>query len=301
MQRFDYVAFIEIINGNPNGDPDRDNKPRIDPYSGLGMLSDVCIKRHVRNFMQNALDLEIFVKEGSVLSQTKEDALKAKQIEPKAQKDLNMQRALLERYVDLRCFGGILSMGKEVDKRSYNAGEATGPIVVPIANSVDPIQILNLSLTRCCLQNYDDTARGKKILNGLSEEDKADFDGSVATSGQMGNKHFIPYAVYRIDGTINGCRADKFLLTQEDVKHFFTAMEFCFEFDSSASRQNMSTRELIVWEHESPYGNARRCDVMDTVEIKRNSTGPARCWSDYTVTCSNPPNSSVKMIRRLSK
>ena len=299
MFRRDFTAFVEVVNGNPNGDPDRGNKPRIDPYTGTGFMSDGSIKRRIRTYASEVLNHQIFVKERSVLSETKRQVAEETKIKASGSENPQLQVALLDRYIDLRWFGGILSMGKEGDSdKKLNAGQVTGPITIQLAPSVEPIQMLNLSLTRCCLQNQEDTEQGK-MLKKAALEAGDEIDATKSASGQMGNKHFLPYAVYRISGTINPQRAAKSRLTEKDVADFFTALEFGFEHDVSAARPSMATRELIIWEHESLLGNAKLYEVMETVEIRRTSEGPARKWSDYVVTVSNP-RSGVKMTRRMS-
>lgn len=274
MNRFDFVYIFDVKDANPNGDPDAGNLPRIDPETGEGLVTDVCLKRKVRNYVQllgegrNGLD--IFIREREPLNpkiaegasglglktyQSKSgkwDTTKAKK-RPR-EEIFKIQAWLCERYFDIRAFGGVLSTGP-------NAGQIRGPIQLSFARSVEPIVSLEHAITR---------------VTDVDEEE-----------GEMGRKFTVPYAVYRAHGFINPFLADQTGFSANDLELLWTSLENAFQFDQSAARPagSMNARALIVFEHDNQLGRAPSHQLLDRVGISRTRPdAPARAWDDYEVT-----------------
>lgn len=273
-RRYDFVLLFDVVNGNPNGDPDAGNAPRVDPETGLGLVSDVCLKRKVRNFItlaRTAADgtpeagYDIYVKERAILNQQHGRAYTALGLKPdakgaEARTAEDRARAwMCQTFFDVRMFGAVMSTG-------INAGQVRGPLQITYARSHDPIVPLEQSITRLAV---------------TTEKEAEKQDGGNRT---MGRKEIVPYALYRAHGFVSPQLAQQTGCTTADLELFFQALERMFEFDRSAARGEMATRRLIVFEHESALGNAPAHRLFDRVRIERvDATRPPRRYEDYRV------------------
>jgi len=317
--RYEFVYLFDVADGNPNGDPDAGNAPRIDPETGQGLVTDVCLKRKVRNFVQlthskrDGDDLvpeagyEIYVKERGILANEQRRAYKALAKEPdNAPSTVKAARAwMCEKFYDVRTFGAVMSTGKtgdedaepkppktkgadEKEKRRpsgpqklWNCGQVRGPIQLSFARSVDPILNLEHAITRVALTNPGDTKRGAAV---------GDDEAAEATSGQFGRKSTIPYALYRAHGFISPFLARDTGFTDADLDLFWEALQGMFDHDRSASRGQMAPRAVIVFKHDSALGNAPAHALLERVRVThkangdRNATAPPRSFADYEVT-----------------
>ena len=317
-KRHEFVFLFEVHDGNPNGDPDAGNAPRIDPETGQGLVTDVCLKRKVRNFVQLSRvegegdersplpGYEIFVKERGILAYEQRRAYREKQLgdpDNSPNKVKAARRFMCETFYDVRAFGAVMSTGKAGDEddepatrgkagddrtkdrksrggaqKLWNCGQVRGPIQVSFARSIEPILNLEHAITRVALTNPGDTKRGAEV--GDEEE---------ATSGQIGRKSTIPYALYRAHGFVSPFLAADTGFSQDDLELLWEALVHMFEFDRSAARGLMSPRGLIVFEHDTALGNALSHALLDRVSVRPRSAGTgasrraARSFSDYQV------------------
>jgi CRISPR-associated protein Csd2 len=270
--RYDFVYLFDCKDGNPNGDPDAANSPRIDPQDMRGLVSDVCLKRKVRNFVLLAKEAVsgygIFVQQGSVLNDRIAEAHKslghdvdAKSEKKKATREqVSTARAeMCKRFFDVRTFGAVMSTGA-------NAGQVRGPVQLSFSRSVDPILPLDLSITRMA----------------VTEAKEAD-----APNQTMGRKNLIPYGLYRCHGFISAHLARETGFADDDLTLFWQALAQMFDHDRSASRGTMSPQKLTVFKHQSALGNAPAHKLFERVVVQRKPDVPvARSFSDYEVTIS---------------
>jgi len=294
--RYDFVVLFDVANGNPNGDPDAGNMPRLDPETNHGLVSDVCMKRKVRNFIELAkadeLGAGIYVREGSVLNDTHREAYKALRPDnPKISKEskLNPQNDdeakfvrdfMCRNFFDVRTFGAVMSTG-------INCGQVRGPVQFSFAQSVEPIVPLEISITRMAATNEKEKA----------ERQQGD-DGNERTENRtMGRKHIVPYGLYRAHGFVSAKLSEKTGFSDSDLDLLFEAISNMFEHDRSAARGEMAVRKLIVFKHECALGNAPAHTLFERVKVGRNIDGlfravndpgldnrsPARCFGDYKV------------------
>lgn len=282
--RYDFVYLFDVKDGNPNGDPDAGNMPRIDPETGQGLVTDVCLKRKIRNYVglvkQEKPPFEIYVKEKAVLNLQHERAYREYKIKPEKRKlpkeaeDARKVTAwMCGNFFDIRAFGAVMST-------DVNCGQVRGPIQFAFARSVAPIISQEHTVTRCAV---------------TTEKESIDQSGDNRT---MGRKFTVPYGLYRVHGYINPHLAGQtgFDENGEDLELFWTGLAQMFETDRSASRGEMAPQKLIVFEHESSLGNAPANKLFERVKVERKSTAeasdgspngnwtPARSFSDYTVT-----------------
>ena len=263
--RIDFVYIFDVQDGNPNGDPDAGNLPRVDAETGMGLVTDVCLKRKVRNYVQVAKNgvpgYDIFIKEKAVLNKlidgayTDETVIAAKEGRDK----INAARQYMcHNYYDIRTFGAVMSMGK-------NAGQVRGPIQLTFARSVDPISPLEHSITRMAV---------------ATEKESEKQSGDNRT---MGRKSTVPYGLYVCHGFISANLAKQTGFTEEDLQLFFDALKNMFDLDRSAARGLMSARKLIVFTHDSELGNAPANKLFDLVKVVREAEGVVRSFDDYNV------------------
>ena len=297
--RCDFVLLFDVKDGNPNGDPDAGNMPRIDAETGRGLVTDVCLKRKVRNYVTIAKELSpphnIYVQENAILNQVQEGAYQALGEPAKAGPKNNKRRGssdplvpkarqwMCEQYYDVRTFGAVMST-------SVNCGQVRGPIQLTFARSIDPIMPHEHSITRMAAT---DEKEAKKVEEA-SEKESGD-------NRTMGRKHTIPYGLYRCHGFISAHLARQTGFSKEDLELFFTALEQMFEHDRSAARGEMTTRGLYVFKHESLLGNAHANKLFERIEIAlKNEDKPPRDFGDYNVTVdeSDMPT-GVELIRRV--
>lgn len=302
-RRHDFVLYFDVKNGNPNGDPDAGNMPRMDPETGCGLVSDVCLKRKVRNFIELANEGQprfgIYVTEGAVLNDKHrmayvavrpddKEVKTAKKLTPKSDEEaLALRRFMCDNFYDIRAFGGVLSTG-------INCGQVRGPIQLTFAESVEPVLPLEISITRMAATSEKEQ---KDRIEG--SDDAEEKRGDKRT---MGRKHIIPYGLYRVHGFVSAPLASHPVkgtgFTLDDLEMFWLALENMFENDHSAARGEMNTRRLVIFRHASALGNAPSHTLFDRVTAQRVHMGsplpigsagtdnwpPARNWSDYQVT-----------------
>jgi len=272
--RYDFVMLFEVENGNPNGDPDAGNMPRIDPETGYGIVTDVCLKRKIRNYVDTVKHGEdgydIYIKERVPLNTSDNLAyakynLDDKNIKEEKKKDPDLDTKIrdfmCQKFYDIRTFGAVMTT---FVKASLNCGQVRGPVQLTFARSVDPIVQNEITITRIAITTETD-AENKKT--------------------EMGKKYIVPYALYRAEGFVSANLADKSTkFSEEDLQLLWNAIINMFELDHSAARGRMSVRELIVFKHDSILGNAPSYKLFDTVTVARiNESAPARKYSDYTV------------------
>jgi CRISPR-associated protein Csd2 len=263
--RYDFVYLFDCKDGNPNGDPDAANSPRIDPQDMHGLVSDVCLKRKIRNFVLLAKSgqppFDVFVQQGSVLNDKILDGHKAagNDVDGKKKtadrKQVQSARAeMCKRYFDVRTFGAVMSTGA-------NAGQVRGPVQISFSRSIDPILPLDLSITRMA----------------VTEAKEAD-----APNQTMGRKNLIPYGLYRCHGFISAYLARETGFNDDDLALFWQALTQMFDHDRSASRGTMSPQKLVVFKHQSALGNAPAHKLFERVSVQRKPDSPvARAFSDY--------------------
>lgn len=266
VNKYDFVLFFDVQDGNPNGDPDAGNLPRTDPETGHGLVTDVCLKRKVRNFVLlakgGAIGWDIFVKEKAVLNLLIDDAHADSRVRAKKERREQTEAAraiMCERFFDVRAFGAVLTTGK-------NAGQVRGPVQLTFARSVDPIVALEHSITRMAV---------------TTEEEAKQQEGENRT---MGRKATIPYGVYRCHGFVSAPLASQTGFSGEDLEFFWKALESMFEHDRSAARGLMNMRRLIIFKHDSELGSAPASRLFDLVSAARKDPSrPARSFSDYEI------------------
>lgn len=266
QNRYDFVLLFDVKDGNPNGDPDAGNLPRIDPETGNGLVTDVCIKRKVRNYVQlvkNEVEyFDIFIKEKAILNNLIEQAHEQEEVKnkEKGEKTEAARQHMCKHYYDVRTFGAVMSTGK-------NAGQVRGPVQLTFSRSVEQVVPLEHSITRMAVATP-------------AEAEKQSGDNRT-----MGRKFTVPYALYRCHGFISAPLAGQTGFDEEDLKIFWEALCNMFEHDHSAARGQMATRKLIVFKHDSPMGNVPAHKLFDLVSIDRTNSNdkPARDFSDYQV------------------
>lgn len=275
--RYDFVFFCDVKNGNPNGDPDAGNLPRIDPETGHGVISDVCIKRKIRNYVDlvkgEGIDgpdvaegepgYKIYVQEGAVLNERNKKAYvhydlksEAKKLPKKDEDKLRVTQFMCDNFFDIRTFGAVMTTG-------VNCGQVRGPVQLCFGESIDPVFPLEMSITRMA-----------------ATEGREDKENKT-----MGRKQYIPYGLYRIEGFISASLAEKTGFCEEDLDLLFEALMNMFENDRSAARGLMSSRKLIVFKHDGKLGNAPAHALFDSVKVERLHADGAepRSFSDYQI------------------
>jgi len=274
-RRYDFVFLFDVINGNPNGDPDAGNAPRVDPETGHGLVSDVALKRKIRNFIslvksdpqtgQPEEGFDIYVKERAILNQQHQrayDALGLKTTGKGKERASNADRArdwMCQTFFDIRMFGAVMST-------EINAGQVRGPVQLTFARSIDPIASLEQSITRMAV---------------TTEREAEQQEGGNRT---MGRKEIVPYALYRTHGFVSPHLARQTGFSADDVELLWQALEHMFELDRSAARGEMAPRGLYVFEHDSMLGNAPAHRLFERIRVERKDPGkPPRSFSDYEV------------------
>lgn len=264
--RYDFIYIFDVADGNPNGDPDAGNLPRIDPETGMGLVTDVCLKRKVRNYIQMACGCapgyDIFIKEKAILNHAISEAHDEPEVAAAQEKDKTeaARNVMCRRFFDVRTFGAVMSTGK-------NAGQVRGPIQLTFARSIDPIVSQEHSITRMAVTTDD-------------ESKKQGGDNRT-----MGRKATVPYGLYLAHGFISANLAKQTGFSSDDLDLFWEALANMFDCDRSAARGLMSPRRLIVFRHDSELGNAPAHKLFDLVSVaKSDPSKVARSFEDYTVT-----------------
>jgi len=264
--RYEFVLLFDVKNGNPNGDPDGGNMPRIDPETGHGITTDVCLKRKVRNYVDllknNQTPHIIYVKEKAILTERRLPAYEAVTDEKDKSSKISKARAwMCKNFFDVRTFGAVMSV------KENNCGQVRGPVQFAFAQSIDPIVPLEATITRMAVET-------RKEANSQ--------DGDNRT---MGRKAYIPYGLYEVHGFISAPLAKQTGFSEDDLELFWNALVNMFDHDRSAARGEMATQKLIVFKHTNEIGNAPANKLFDLVKIERtgNPDSPPRNFSDYKV------------------
>lgn len=263
--RIDFVYIFDVQDGNPNGDPDGGNLPRTDVETGKGLVTDVCLKRKIRNYVQLAKDgqpgYDIFIREKAVLNNLIDKAYDTPEVEKAksaADKVAAARKAMCDTYYDVRTFGAVMSTGK-------NAGQVRGPLQLTFARSVEPVFTTEHTITRMAVATE-------------KEQEKQGGDNRT-----MGRKATIPYGLYVAHGFISAALAEQTGFDSEDLALTLEALKNMFDIDRSAARGLMAAKKLIVFRHDSKLGNAPADRLFDLVKISRTTDGAARAFSDYNV------------------
>jgi CRISPR-associated protein Csd2 len=279
--KYDFVFFFDVQDGNPNGDPDAGNLPRLDPETGHGIVTDVCLKRKLRNFVQLAKSgqngYEIFVKEKAILNNIIDEAHDDQKVKDKkgADKTDAAREYMCRRFFDVRAFGAVMSTGK-------NAGQVRGPVQLTFSRSQDPILALEHSITRVAV---------------ATPEEAAKQEGETRT---MGRKATVPYALYRCHGFVSAALARQTGFSSEDLDLVWDAFDKMFYEDRSAARGLMSKRALKIFQHQSLLGNAPAQELFSRVSARlKDPSRPPRCFEDYeiVVNCESMPG-GVALIEK---
>ncbi|EPX83864.1 type I-C CRISPR-associated protein Cas7/Csd2 [Salipiger mucosus] len=274
--RYEFVLYFDVADGNPNGDPDIGGMPRQDPETMHGLVSDVAIKRKIRNYVAENFEdtegLEIYQTDGSVLNEAHKRAYDAEKVKPTPKKPPKdkatadaITRWMCDTFYDVRAFGAVMTT-------EINAGSVRGPVQVTFARSVEPVTPFDISITRGSVTNEKDRDKQRT----------------------MGSKYIVPYGLYRLHGYINANCARKSGFGEDDLELLWAALRDMFDFDRSASRGEMAARRLIVFRHDSPLGNAQAHKLFDRVTTHRRAPDnpfaggaldipPARAFSDYEI------------------
>lgn len=290
MNRYDFIYLFDAIDANPNGDPDAGNLPRVDTETGHGLVTDVCLKRKIRNFVQltkpesqgqDGPGYDIYVREKAILNQQHQRAYKALELDPKKAKQPEVEKTrewMCKNFYDIRSFGAVMTT-------EINCGQVRGPVQFSFSRSIDPIVTSEFSVTRCAV---------------TTEKESEKQSGDNRT---MGRKFAVPYALYRAQGFINPFLAAQTGFSDEDRKLLFTALENAFQFDQSAARPagSMNPRGLLIFEHSSQLGAAPSHKLFDAVKVvKKADVEVARSFSDYEVTIDETAiPAGVTLIRRI--
>lgn len=266
--RYDFVLYFDVENGNPNGDPDMGNMPRIDPQTSHGIVTDVCLKRKVRNYIEAAygdqLGYDIFVTEGAVLNNKMKQTYEDYGIDPKDKGARDIAREYMcKRFYDVRTFGAVMDTG------DYKSGQVRGPAQFCFSRSVDPIYQQEVTITRMAATK--------------EEEDPT-------KNRTMGRKYVVPYGLYRMEGFVTPAFAQKTGFTQTDLERLWQALLNMFEIDRSAARGKMATRRLIIFRHDQALGNAPAHRLFDLVQARRRDPDQLpRSFADYGITLGEVP------------
>jgi CRISPR-associated protein Csd2 len=287
--RYDFVYLFDVMNGNPNGDPDAGNRPRTDPQTECGLVTDVCLKRKIRNYAGLARDGDprfgIYVRDGSILSEQHRRAYavvrpddtrvhSAQKLSPQSDLEAEaLRRFMCDNFFDVRTFGAVMSTG-------VNCGQVRGPVQFAFARSIDPIVPLDTAITRMAATNAGEkpaVIEAGGVVGDARNENRT-----------MGRKWVVPYGLYRAHGFVSAKLAERTGFDDRDLGLLWESLCEMLEHDRSAARGEMTARKLIVFRHASALGNAHASDLFDRVTITRNEDGssdpvPARHYKDYDI------------------
>ncbi|NLO63965.1 MAG: type I-C CRISPR-associated protein Cas7/Csd2 [Clostridiales bacterium] len=282
--RYEFVVLFDVENGNPNGDPDAGNMPRIDPETGYGIVTDVCLKRKIRNYVElvkgDAPPYKIYIKENSILNKANAEAYDRTNIpmpkkgEKVKREDIAILRQFMcDNYYDIRTFGAVMST-------EISCGIVRGPVQINFARSIDPIFQQEVTITRVAVTNDKDMDK---------------------KTNEMGRKYIVPYGLYRVEGYVSSALAQKCGFGEEDLELLWQAIINMFEDDHSAARGKMAVRKFYIFKHESELGNAPSHKLFDLISVqKKDALKPPRSFYDYTVTVAKDDiPEGVELIERL--
>lgn len=294
--RYEFVLFYDVENGNPNGDPDAGNMPRIDPEDNRGLVTDVCLKRKIRNYVELAKDgaerFNIYVQEKAVLNQRHQMAYEACGMEVESKKNAKKEGAenkkdkkispaeleeklntvknwMCNNFFDVRTFGAVMTTG-------VNCGQVRGPVQITFSKSVDPIMPAELTISRVAVTTDKEKEDGKDQM--------------------FGRKFIVPYGLYRAEGFISAPLAAKTGFSNEDLELLWEAIINMFEHDHSAARGKMSSRKLFVFRHGNKMGNAPAHKLFDCIKAEKTVDGPARAFPDYKITIDEQKLDAIKAM-----
>lgn len=286
-RRYEFVLLFDVENGNPNGDPDAGNMPRIDPETSRGIVTDVCLKRKIRNYVEiakkderkyteNEQGYKIYVKDGAILNLQHKKAYDYLGVETRGKKEADKDKDLLEKlqkfmfnnFYDIRTFGAVMST-------DISCGTTRGPVQINFARSIDPIFQQEVTITRVAITRV-----------GQEKET------------EMGRKHIVPYGLYRAEGYISAELASRTGFSEDDLALLWDALINMFEHDHSAARGKMATRKLIIFQHETSLGNAPSHILFNKVKVN-NIKSPARSFEDYEVIIDKNVIPGVNIIEKL--
>lgn len=286
--RYDFVVLFDVENGNPNGDPDAGNMPRVDPETGYGLVTDVCLKRKIRNYIEDVKEdapgYRIYIKDGVPLNRSDNEAVQelgitgdlksAKKSDPDI--DRKLRDFMCENFYDIRTFGAVMTT---FVKGALNCGQVRGPVQLTFARSIDPVVPQEVTITRVA----------------ITTEADAEKKGT-----EMGRKHIIPYALYRAEGFVSANLARKSTgFSEEDLELLWQAILNMFENDHSAARGKMAVRDLIIFRHDSELGNAPSYKLFDSVSVeKKEGVDLPRSYKDYQICVSDDLPEGVHCERR---
>ncbi len=272
--RYEFIILFDVENGNPNGDPDAGNLPRVDAETGHGLVTDVCLKRKIRNYVEIVKEstpgFQIYIKENVPLNTSDQKAFAHERVEESQLKELKKDRPNIDaairdymcrEFYDIRTFGAVMTT---FVKAKLNCGQVRGPVQIGFARSIDPIFSKEVTITRVAI---------------TTEED------ALKKGTEMGRKYIVPYALYRAEGYVSANLARRFTgFSEEDLELLWEAIINMFEHDHSAARGKMAVRELIVFRHESELGNAPSHRLFDLVQVhRREGVQAPRAYTDYEV------------------
>ena len=272
--RYEFSVLFDVENGNPNGDPDAGNMPRVDQETNLGLVTDVCLKRKIRNYIETACEekegYRIYIKDNVILENRNNEAFEYYKVDPTDKNlkkndpdiEFKLKNFMCRNFYDIRAFGAVITT---FTKGNLNCGQVRGPVQLGFAKSVDPIMPQEITITRMAASTEKDPAH------------------------TMGRKFIVPYALYRVDGYISANLAQKVTgFNEDDLELFWKAILNMFELDHSAARGKMSTRKLFIFKHESILGNAPAYKLFDLIKIhKKDKEITPRSFDDYEVSVDN--------------
>lgn len=273
--RYEFAIIFDVENGNPNGDPDAGNMPRVDPETGYGIVTDVCLKRKIRNYVDVVKEDEpgygIYIKSGIPLNKSDKKAFeylgtneteikKLKKDNPEI--DTKIRDFMCENFFDIRTFGAVMVT---FVRASLNCGQVRGPVQLGFARSVDPIFPQEITITRCAITKEDDAEKN---------------------TNTMGNKFIVPYGLYVVEGYVSANLARKATgFSEDDLELLWNAIINMFEYDHATARGKMAVRKLVIFKHDSELGNTPAYKLFDAIKIKRREdVKVARSYDDYEIT-----------------
>ncbi|PKL68307.1 MAG: type I-C CRISPR-associated protein Cas7/Csd2 [Methanomicrobiales archaeon HGW-Methanomicrobiales-1] len=276
--RYEFVLLFDVENGNPNGDPDMGNMPRVDPQTGYGIVTDVCLKRKIRDYVDMVKEgkegYDIYVKDGVVLNEqhTKAYAALGRKPDSKKPKDDELTKFMCKNFFDIRAFGAVMAL-------EVNCGQVRGPVQLTFSRSQDPIFQQEVTITRQAVANAKDAEKGQT----------------------MGKKQIVPYGLYRAEGYISAHLAKKTTgFSEEDLALLWESLVNMFEHDHSASRGKLSAKKLIVFKHDNELGCCQSHILFDKVKVERLAKDlPPRSFGDYKVTIAKDVPKGVEIIEKL--
>lgn len=291
--RYEFMILFDVENGNPNGDPDAGNMPRIDPETGYGLVTDVCLKRKIRNYVEIVKEeepgYEIYIREDVPLNRSDSKALEHLGVAGKEEKalkelkkkdpgaDLKIRDFMCQKFYDIRTFGAVMTT---FVKAALNCGQVRGPVQLGFARSIDPIIPQEVTITRVAITTEEDAAK---------------------KSTEMGRKSIVPYALYRAEGYVSANLARKVTgFSEEDLELLWDAIMNMFEHDHSAARGKMAVRKLIIFKHSKELGDCPAYKLFDAVEVKKqDEVAYPRKYQDYEITIHKDQiPESVKVIEK---